>query len=85
MTEKRWDEMHSKRITITLEDFEIAEAKVLTKITSTASGMSGTIIAMAIIPFAAELAHRLFEPEHFADEDETKMDEVRDADREEKQ
>lgn len=51
MTEKRWDEMHSKRITITLEDFEIAEAKVLTKITSTASGMSGTIIAMSIIPF----------------------------------
>lgn len=85
MNEKRWSEMHSKRITITLDDFEDAVARTLHHILNMADGRAGTVIAMSIMPFEAELAHRLFEPEHFADEDEAKMDEVRDADRGENQ
>ena len=77
--------MHSKRITITLDDFEEAATRVMADITRKASGSTGMLLALSIMPFEAELAHRLFEPEHFADEDEDKMDEVRDADREEKQ
>ena len=85
MTEKRWDEIHSKRITITLDDFEEAAARVSAEIARKAPGSTGMLLAMSIMPFEAELAHRLFDPEHFADEDEAKMDEVRDADREENQ
>lgn len=85
MNEKRWSEMHSKRITITLDDFEEAAARALATFTRLAHGTTGVIGAMILMPFEAELAHRLFEPEHFADEDEAKMDEVRDADRGENQ
>jgi len=85
MDQKRWDEMHSKRITITLDDFAEAAARVMAGITRKAPGSTGMLLAMSIMPFEAELAHLLFEPEHFADEDEDKMDEVRDADRGEKQ
>lgn len=85
MNEKRWNEMNNKRITITLDDFEEAVARSLHHIISNADGRAGSIIALSVMPFEAELAHRLFEPEHFADEDEAKMDEVRDADRGENQ